>query len=57
MTIYADGLPRFIVVSMIELMLAALIPRLGIIAHAEPVVSLVMLSVIVPLADVLILKF
>ena len=49
-------LPRFIVVSIIDFMLAALIPQLGIHAHAAPVVSLVLLSVVVPLANVLIMK-
>lgn len=50
-------LPRFIVVSIIDLMLAALIPRLSILVHAAPVFSLVLLSVVVPLANVLIMKF
>lgn len=50
-------LPRFIVVSIIDLVLAALIPQLGIHARAPPFVSLVLLSVVVPLANVLIMKF
>ena len=49
--------PRFVVVSIIDLVLAAVIPQIGVHAQAPPVVALVLLTVVIPLANFLMMRF
>lgn len=49
--------PRFLVVSAVDLLLAALIPKIGVYAHASPIAAFVILTALIPLVNFLLMRF
>ncbi len=54
---HRDEAPRFIVLGIVDLMLAGLVPYLGHLLHAPPIAAFVALTAIVPAANFLIMRF
>ncbi len=49
--------PRFLVVSVVDLLLAALIPKLGVHAHAPPIAAFLLLTALIPFVNFLLMRF
>lgn len=49
--------PRFLAVSAVDLVLAALVPKLGVYAHAPPVAAFLLLTALIPLVNFLLMRF
>lgn len=49
--------PRFLFVCIVDLALAALIPKLGMHAHAAPVAAFALLTALIPLVNFLLMRF
>lgn len=49
--------PRFLVVSAVDFVLAAVIPKLGVHAHAPPVAAFLFLTALIPFMNFLLMRF
>ncbi len=49
--------PRFLAVSAVDLVLAALIPKLAVYAHAPPVAAFLFLTALIPFVNLLLMRF
>lgn len=49
--------PRFLALSAVDLVLAALIPKLGMHAHTPPIAAFLILTALIPLVNFLLMQF